>query len=234
MALAAFLWTSCSDDELYRSNELGSRLEEMGDFKLSSFTLEKGIWEIADTIQQIKIHLKSHTDDSIRAYDAAVLHSESNPSYSIYIPKTDEIPDSDYDLTAFLMDGTKLGTKLKVTFRDEMLHTIMASTVQYDLEGEGTAEKPYLIGHRRISACLNMALTVMIPSHTQPGSILNKPQISKPRIVATCTTDVILLASPLPVYTMVTASLSRSPISVHRQRVIPLSVFLKHYMTVLR
>ena len=110
MALAAFLWTSCSDDELYRSNELGSRLEEMGDFKLSSFTLEKGIWEIADTIQQIKLHLKSHTDDSIRAYDAAVLHSESNPSYSIYIPKTDEIPDSDYDLTAFLMDGNKLCT----------------------------------------------------------------------------------------------------------------------------
>ena len=109
MALAAFLWTSCSDDELYR--------EEMGDFKLSSFTLEKGIWEIADTIQQIKLHLKSHTDDSIRAYDAAVLHSESNPSYSIYIPKTDEIPDSDYDLTAFLMDGTKLGTKLKVGTR---------------------------------------------------------------------------------------------------------------------
>ena len=158
MALAAFLWTSCSDDELYRSNELGSRLEEMGDFKLSSFTLEKGIWEIADTIQQIKIHLKSHTDDSIRAYDAAVLHSESNPSYSIYIPKTDEIPDSDYDLTAFLMDGTKLGTKLKVTFRDEMLHTIMASTVQYDLEGEGTAEKPYLIGSQEDFGMLEYGL----------------------------------------------------------------------------
>ena len=220
MALAAFLWTSCSDDELYRSNELGSRLEEMGDFKLSSFTLEKGIWEIADTIQQIKIHLKSHTDDSIRAYDAAVLHSESNPSYSIYIPKTDEIPDSDYDLTAFLMDGTKLGTKLKVTFRDEMLHTIMASTVQYDLEGEGTAEKPYLIGSQEDFGMLEYGL--------------NRYDTIAPRIVATCTTDVILLASPLPVYTMVTASLSRSPISVHRQRVIPLSVFLKHYMTVLR
>ncbi len=158
MALAAFLWTSYSDDELYRSNELGSRLEEMGDFKLSSFTLEKGIWEIADTIQQIKLHLKSHTDDSIRAYDAAVLHSESNPSYSIYIPKTDEIPDSDYDLTAFLMDGTKLGTKLKVTFRDEMLHTIMASTVQYDLEGEGTAEKPYLIGSQEDFGMLEYGL----------------------------------------------------------------------------
>lgn len=158
MALTTFLWTSCSDDELYRSNEQGSRLEEMGDFKLSSFTLEKGIWEIADTIQQIKIHLKSHTDDSIRAYDAAVLHSESNPSYSIYIPKTDEIPDSDYDLTAFLMDGTKLGTKLKVTFRDEMLHTIMASTVQYDLEGEGTAEKPYLIGSQEDFSMLEYSL----------------------------------------------------------------------------
>ncbi|WP_455622259.1 hypothetical protein [Parabacteroides sp.] len=159
MALATFLWTSCSDDELYRSNELGSRLEEMGDFKLSSFTLEKGIWEIADTIQQIKIHLKSHTDDSTRAYDAAVLHSESNPSYSIYIPKTDEIPDSDYDLTAFLMDGTKLGTKLKVTFRDEMLHTIMASTVQYDLEGEGTAEEPYLIGSQEDFSMLEYGLS---------------------------------------------------------------------------
>lgn len=158
MTLTTFLWTSCSDDELYRSNELGSRLEEMGDFKLSSFTLEKGIWEIADTIQQIRIHLKSHTDDSIRAYDAAVLHSESNPSYSIYIPKTDEIPDSDYDLTAFLMDGTKLGTKLKVTFRDEMLHTIMASTVQYDLEGEGTAEKPYLIGSQEDFSMLEYSL----------------------------------------------------------------------------
>ena len=159
VALATFLWTSCSDDELYRSNELGSRLEEMGDFKLSSFTLEKGIWEIADTIQQIKIHLKSHTDDSTRAYDAAVLHSESNPSYSIYIPKTDEIPDSDYDLTAFLMDGTKLGTKLKVTFRNEMLHTIMASTVQYDLEGEGTAEKPYLIGSQEDFSMLEYGLS---------------------------------------------------------------------------
>lgn len=158
MTLTTFLWTSCSDDELYRSNELGSRLEEMGDFKLSSFTLEKGIWEIADTIQQIRIHLKSHTDDSIRAYDAAVLHSESNPSYSIYIPKTDEIPDSDYDLTAFLMDGTKLGTKLKVTFRDEILHTIMASTVQYDLEGEGTAEKPYLIGSQEDFSMLEYSL----------------------------------------------------------------------------
>ena len=234
MALAAFLWTSCSDDELYRSNELGSRLEEMGDFKLSSFTLEKGIWEIADTIQQIKLHLKSHTDDSIRAYDAAVLHSESNPSYSIYIPKTDEIPDSDYDLTAFLMDGTKLGTKLKVTFGDEMLHTIMASTVQYDLEGEGTAEKPYLIGSQEDFGMLEYGLNRYDTIAHAAGLYFKQTADFEAPHRSDVYDGRYTLASPLPVYTMVTASLSRSPISVHRQRVIPLSVFLKHYMTVLR
>ncbi len=72
-----------------------------------------------------------------------------------------------------------------------------------------------------------MALTVMIPSHTQPGSIFKQTADFEAPHRSDVYDGRYTLASPLPVYTMVTASPSRSPISVHRQRVIPLSVFFK-------
>lgn len=145
IALTTLLWTGCGDDELYRSNHLGSQLRENNDFKLSSFSLAKGTWAIPDTARQIKIRLQSHTDNSIQEYDASVEEIENNLSICLYIPKNEEIPNSDYDLTAFLGDGKGLGTKLKVTFRDEMLHLVLSSSIEFSLRGEGTAESPYLI-----------------------------------------------------------------------------------------
>lgn len=147
VTMSALFWTSCGDDELRRSNTSGSRLEEVNNFKLSIFNLDKGIWEIPDTTTDVRISLRSLTDNSLREYDAKVRQEASTHEYSIYIPKTENIPDSDYELTAALQDGKSLGMKLKVTFRDEMLHTIIESTIVYSgLKGEGTAENPYLIG----------------------------------------------------------------------------------------
>ena len=148
MVLVAFWGTSCGDDELYRSNGLGSSLKESDNFKLSTFTLEKGVWDVPDTTGQIKIYLQSHTDNSTREYDVDVQNNGSDFSFCIYIPKDERIPDSDYDLTAFFMNGIRLGTKLKVTFRDEMLHGVLASVVEYSLKGEGTSDDPYLIGSK--------------------------------------------------------------------------------------
>lgn len=148
IALTTFLWTGCSDDELYRSNNLGSQLKENDSFRLSLFSLVKDIWTLPDTVGQIKIRLQSHTDNSVQEYDASVEKEENGLSCCIYIPKSQKIPDSDYDLTAFLMNGKGLGTRLKVTFRDEMLHTLMSSSIEYSLEGEGTMESPYLIGSK--------------------------------------------------------------------------------------
>ncbi len=148
MVLSTFLWTGCADDELYRSNHLGSLLTENNNFKLSTFPLAKGIWVIPDTDRLIKIRLQSHTDNSVQEYDASVENRDNALSICLYIPKNREIPNSDYDLTAFLSNGKGLGTKLKVTFRDEMLHRIISSAIEFSLQGEGTAENPYLIGSK--------------------------------------------------------------------------------------
>lgn len=144
LAWATFSWTGCNDDDIYNSNEMGSTLEEVGDYKLSTFFLEKGIWEIPDSVTQIRVQLQSHTDDTLFEFDASVQHD--SPSYSLFIPKGELLPDSDYDLTAYFLNGKQLGTKLKVTVRDEMLYAIIASSVVFTLEGDGTEENPYQIG----------------------------------------------------------------------------------------
>ena len=59
---------------------------------------------------------------------------DNDLSICLYIPKSRKIPDSDYDLTAFLTNGKGLGTKLKVTFRDEMLHMVMSSAIEFSLD----------------------------------------------------------------------------------------------------
>lgn len=146
MALTALLWTGCNSDDLFLSNDLGSRLESEGEYRLSSFTLKPGVWEIPDGTTSLRIQLQSHTDNSLTEYKATVQQNESNPQFTLYIPKGEKIIDSDYDLTACLMDGTWLRTRLKVMFQEEMLHTLMASSVKYALEkGIGTAEDPYQI-----------------------------------------------------------------------------------------
>lgn len=91
MVLVAFWGTSCGDDELYRSNGLGSSLKESDNFKLSTFTLEKGVWDVPDTTGQIKIYLQSHTDNSTREYDVDVQNNGSDFSFCIYIPKDERI-----------------------------------------------------------------------------------------------------------------------------------------------
>ena len=106
MALSTFLWTGCADDELYRSNHLGSQLTENDSFKLSTFPLAKGIWAIPDTAGQIKIRLQSHTDNSVQEYDASVEDRDNDLSICLYIPKSRKIPDSDYDLPQDVIDKT--------------------------------------------------------------------------------------------------------------------------------
>ena len=103
LAWATFSWTGCNDDDIYNSNEMGSTLEEVGDYKLSTFFLEKGIWEIPDSVTQIRVQLQSHTDDTLFEFDASVQHD--SPSYSLFIPKGELLPDSDYDLTAYFLNG---------------------------------------------------------------------------------------------------------------------------------
>lgn len=147
--LIAFLLiagNSCSDDNPYISNNYGSMLETTKDFKLSSFSLERHIWEIPDTTEFITIQLRSHTDSTVKDFDAAVSIKDDKFLLCIQIPKNVHIPDSDYDILGIMANKKKLGSRLIATIKDEMIYTIMDTQVEYGLdEGEGTVENPYMI-----------------------------------------------------------------------------------------
>lgn len=148
LLLAVFLTVgnSCSDDNSLMSNDYSSTLKMTKNFKLSSFLLDRHIWEVPDTTTQITICLRSHTDDTEKTLNALVGITDEKLRVSIQIPKGLSIPDSDYDVIGLLLNGKKLDTRLIATFKDEMLLNIMATKVEYGLNGEGTANSPYLIG----------------------------------------------------------------------------------------
>lgn len=145
-ALLLMVGNSCSDDNPYFSNELGSKLEMTKEYKLSTFTLEKHIWEIPDSTEQITVQFRSHTDSSIKEFNAIVSIQDGKYLFCVQIPKNASLADSDYDVIGILPNGKKLGARLIATFKNEMLHLIMSNEVEYGLEnGDGSAEDPYLI-----------------------------------------------------------------------------------------
>ena len=143
-AVLALLVGACSDD-LHLFNDLGSEIYEQGSMRVSRFKLTRETVDIPQGHTDITIHLLSHTDGSTMELDATVEHSADHQWISIYIPKDKSIPDSDYDLTITLSDGSRLGTKLTVTFRSEMLHQVAGIHKLYKLEGKGSVDDPYLI-----------------------------------------------------------------------------------------
>lgn len=144
--LVVAVLVGCSDD-LLKSNDIGSTLEEVGEYKISTFTLSNEIMGADESLESVVITLKA-VDGSILEYDAAVEVARTMLKCRMRIPKTESIPDGEYVLTARVSDGTKLGGSVQVVFKDEMLHTIQATAIEFTkLSGEGTQESPYLIGN---------------------------------------------------------------------------------------
>lgn len=139
--------SGCSDDSLL-SNDIGSTLEEDGDYKISTFTLSNEIMGADETVESVTINLKSD-DGTALQYMAEVEVEKQLLKCHMRIPKTEYIPDGEYELTALLSDGTKLGGSFKVLFKDEMLHAVQEEQIEYTkLNGEGTEEDPYIIGSK--------------------------------------------------------------------------------------
>lgn len=145
LALWLAAGSSCSDDNPFLSNEAGSTLEVTDEHKLSSFLIERHVWNLPDTTTYIIIQLRSHTDSSVQEFYATVGIKDGKFWLSIRIPANTHIPDSDYDMLAITADGKKLDIRLVATFKNEMLHSIMSEAVEYGLEGSGTADDPYMI-----------------------------------------------------------------------------------------
>lgn len=136
--------TGCSDDK-YLTNEVGSELEEVGDYKVSSFTLSNEVMGADESLRDATIILKSEEGLTME-YPAEI--DVKNPSMKcrMRIPIGDKIPDGKYLLSIRLADGTKLGGRVTVVFKNEMLHETQGTVVEYTkLSGEGTEDNPYLI-----------------------------------------------------------------------------------------
>lgn len=145
LAILLAVGNSCSDDNPFASNDYNSTLEVTKSFKLSSFLLERHVWEVPDTTTHITIRLRSHTDNTVKELDTKVSIKDGKLHLCIQIPKAMRIPDSDYDVLGILANGKKLSARLIATFKDEMLLNIMSTKVEYGLDGSGTAADPYII-----------------------------------------------------------------------------------------
>ena len=144
VAVALFVAYGCSDDKI-RKNGINSTLEETTDYKLSSFLLENGLWELTDEDAEIVVELRSHTDGSAQQYKVAVAQEGGKHRMTMRIPKSNLLLDGDYDVVAFSMKGIKFGKRLVATFKDEMMCAVMKSSNLFRLTGEGTEESPLLI-----------------------------------------------------------------------------------------
>lgn len=140
--------TGCSDDVLYKRNEIGSELTENSEYKISSFEIGHKLWAIPATDTSIDIVFQSQTDSTEYRLSATVEHGIGTYTIKVMIPKDKRLPDSDYIIKASLADGTPLGTVLLATVSNEMVHSVLGSQIKYPLSGSGSKTDPYLIKSR--------------------------------------------------------------------------------------
>lgn len=140
--------TGCDDDtaEFY-SNELGSTLEINDSHKISRFRVAKRYVELSDDCDRAIITFSRAGESSVSlTYEAAVRFIDDNVEFAVEIPRTANITNGEYTISAEGADGRRIGTDFTVEFRDEMLHAILGQSMSYTLsKGSGTADDPYLI-----------------------------------------------------------------------------------------
>lgn len=142
--IAAAAVGGCSDD-LYLKNEIGSELTENSDFRISSFYVSRDLWTIPADVTSIDVILESKSDGTIYQLAATVEHGLEDYTVSVMIPKDKHLPDGDYLISGALTDGTRLGSYIEVTVRDEMVQKVLSVAFQYNLSGSGTQDDPYQI-----------------------------------------------------------------------------------------
>ncbi|MGN1246564.1 MAG: hypothetical protein ACI4UN_08010 [Muribaculaceae bacterium] len=149
---------SCSDD-LYMTNEAGSELTEDSQYRISRFNVEEHLWDIPADHEEIALILTSKSDGLERTFRARVEHKSGGYVIGMLIPKKESLPDSDYSMRATLADGTSLGSIIHVIIRNEMVHRLLGSEVEYKLEGSGTEKDPYRVKNAKDFNTLLLSLS---------------------------------------------------------------------------
>lgn len=146
ICICLLLMAGCHDDELFRAdNEVGSSLEESGDYKISTFSLPNNRLQLSDALP-CEIVLISQTNGDTLTYAATTILSADNLRLRMQIPKVETIADSDYELRIRITDGMFENSTFLVTFKNEMLLLLLKEGIKYDnLRGTGTESDPYKI-----------------------------------------------------------------------------------------
>ena len=146
ICICLLLMASCHDDELFRAdNEMGSSLEESGDYKISTFSLPNNRLQLSDALP-CEVVLISQTNGDTLTYAATTILSADNLRLRMQIPKVETIADSDYELRIRITDGMFENSTFLVTFKNEMLLLLLKEGIKYDkLRGTGTESDPYKI-----------------------------------------------------------------------------------------
>lgn len=146
ICICLLLMAGCHDDELFRAdNEVGSSLEESGDYKISTFSLPNNRLQLSDALT-CEVVLISQTNGDTLTYAATTILSADNLRLRMQIPKVETIADSDYELRIRITDGMFENSTFLVTFKNEMLLLLLKEGIKYDkLRGTGTESDPYKI-----------------------------------------------------------------------------------------
>ena len=141
ICICLLLMAGCHDDELFRAdNEMGSSLEESGDYKISTFSLPNNRLQLSDALP-CEVVLISQTNGDTLTYAASTILSADMLRFRMQIPKAETLHDSDYELRIRVTEGQLENSSFLVTFKDEMLLLLLKEGVKYDnLKGKGTEE----------------------------------------------------------------------------------------------
>lgn len=137
---------SCSTDDII-NNKIGSTLIEGDGYRISTFTLPKGPWELSKTELTLDFLLRSLSDNRTLTYEGKLKKQLENFACDLYIPMDEEIADGDYILSLrFAEEEHAYPQSYHLTFLNNMVDAVQEVNTPYDqLEGKGSEEEPYQI-----------------------------------------------------------------------------------------
>lgn len=162
MWLLAVLAIGCVKESIndHLSNQAGSTLKLVGEYKISAFTLPGNQLTLPGGNDSFVFHLTSRSNGDKIAYDGRITTNNTQDYLcEIMIPKQDLIPDGDYTLMMSSGDRDYLNRRLWITVRSEMVSRVLESEFVYTIFAQqGTAEDPYQVTNDLFSGFLELLL----------------------------------------------------------------------------
>lgn len=138
---SAALLSGCRDERDLPENP-GTETGE--GYTVSIFTIDNSHYSIPAGTAKVDIALIS-PDGVTRSYEADYERGERESSFRMYIPSATPVEDGRYVMTLRVSGGTAIGGRLMVSFSGNNLTKTELSLPTYLLDGEGTADDPYII-----------------------------------------------------------------------------------------